>query len=58
MKESLIDLMARKRIFELVDVEGGIELAEACDHYFATTLTPNQLVELGLELIQYALQRM
>ena len=56
--KTMLDRMSEERIFEITaygaDAANGFRIVEACDYYYGTTLTPNELHQLGAELMELA----
>ena len=52
--ETMLKAMKDQRIFEVEHKDTGFEISECCDGCFGVRLTPEQLKELGEELIALA----
>jgi hypothetical protein len=52
--DTLLEALADQRVMTIEAKEGGFEIREKCDNYFSVRLTPDQLRELGEELIAIA----
>lgn len=49
--ETLLEALAANGVMTVLAKDGGFEVGEACDNYFSVQLTPEQLRQLGEELI-------
>lgn len=56
MSFEILNKLKNERVFELERVKGSadIRFTEGCDFYFCLDLTPNEMRELGWELMRIA----
>ncbi len=52
--ESALEALKAHRIIEITPIEGGFQVREACARHFSVSLTPEQLRELGQEILALA----
>jgi len=52
--KTMLNAVANGRIFAVEASDSGFALEEQCDNYFALSLTPAQLYQLGTELRELA----
>lgn len=54
-KQKMLDIVSELRIFDVEkQPDGRFEIYECCDLYFSATVTKEQLIALGQELIDLA----
>jgi hypothetical protein len=52
--DSIMKALADNRVLRIIKTNEGFELTEMCDEHYGATLTEEQLIKLGEEIITYA----